>query len=146
MTARSPRIGVFVFHIIGHYEISRDGDVIRVWSSPEFNLEATRQYAIDMTEQIKQMPPRFGTLVGFDTPPVIGPDVEESMRRSARERAAMGMVAVAFVTGNRDGISLARAQWQRVYEGSGVALEFFSEDAPARAWLQQRIDAAAVRG
>jgi hypothetical protein len=40
MTARSPRIGVFVFHIIGHYEISRDGDVIRVWSSPEFNLEA----------------------------------------------------------------------------------------------------------
>jgi hypothetical protein len=52
----------------------------------------------------------------------------------------MGMVAVAFVTKSLDGISLARAQWQRVYEGSGVALEFFSEDAPARAWLQERID------
>ena len=137
-TQRSPSAPVF--RIIGHYEISREGDIIRVWSSPEFNLEAARQYALDMVEQIKQMPPRFGTLVGFDAPPVIGPEVEEAMRRSARERAAMGMVAVAFVTASPDGIAVARVQWERVYEGSGVSLAFFREDAPARAWLQQQID------
>jgi len=131
-----------LFQITGHYEISRDGDVIRIQSSPEFNLEAARQYALDMLAQIKQMPPSFGTLVGFEAPPVIGSEVEESMRRSARERAAMGMVAVAFVTRNVDDISIARAQWERVYEGSGVAWQFFREDAPARSWLQEQIDQA----
>jgi hypothetical protein len=28
-----------VFRIIGQYDISRDGDIIRVWSSPESWLE-----------------------------------------------------------------------------------------------------------
>ena len=107
MAASNPP-GVSVFRIIGHYEISRDGDVIRVWSSPEFNLEAARQYALDMVEQIKEMPPRFGVLVGFDVLPVIGPDVEASMRQSARERAAMGMVAVAFVAASADGLAVSR--------------------------------------
>ena len=142
MDGTNPAPGESVFRIIGQYEISRDGDVIRVWSTPEFNLEAARQYALDMVEQIKQMPPRFGTLVGFDAPPIIGPEVEDSMSRSARERAAMGMVAVAFVTKNLDGLAVARTQWLRVYEGSGVALEFFTDDAPARAWLQEQIDLA----
>jgi hypothetical protein len=131
-----------MFRIIGHYEIDRDGDVIRVWSSPEFNLEAARQYARDMVEQIKQMPPCFGVLVNFDALPVIGPDVEASMRASARERAAMGMVAVAFVAASPDGLSVARVQWQRIYEGSGVAWRDFEADGPARAWLQAQVERA----
>ena len=129
-----------MFRAIGHYEITRDGDVIRVWSSPEFNLETARQYALDMTEQIKQMPPRFGVLVCSEALPVIRPDVEASMRQSARERAAMGMAAVAFVSASPDGLAVVRVQWLRIYEGSGVAWEAFAEEAPAQAWLRLQLD------
>jgi hypothetical protein len=130
-----------MFRIIGHYSIDRDQDVIRVWSSPEFNLEAARQYALDMMAVIREMPPRFGVLVSFDSPPIIGPEVEASMRESARERAGRGMVASAFVISRAEGSGLARAQWQRIYEGSGVAWELFSDAGTARDWLQARIDA-----
>lgn len=131
-----------MFRIIGQYDISRDGDIIRVWSSPEFNLEAARQYALDMMEMIKQMPPKFGTLVNFETPPIVGPEVEESMRRSARQRAERGMVAVAFVTEQLDAIEVARGQWGRIYEGSGITLRFFQEVEEAREWLQGQVDKA----
>jgi len=47
-----------MFRIIGQYSIDRDEDIIGVWSSPEFNLEAARQYALDMIEMIREMPPR----------------------------------------------------------------------------------------
>ncbi|MGH8108435.1 MAG: hypothetical protein ACREO1_06920 [Arenimonas sp.] len=126
--------------IIGHYEITRDGDIIRVWSSSEFNLEAAQQYALDMNEMIEMMPPKFGTLVAFFSPPVIAPDVEETMRQSALQRGERGMVAVAFVTQNLEGISVAGAQWDRIYRGSGITFQIFREIAPAKAWLQEQID------
>ena len=128
-----------MFRIIGHYEINRDGDLIHVRSSPEFNLEAARQYALDMNQMIEQMPAKFGTLVEFEAPPVIAPEVEDSMRKSAWERAQRGMVAVAFVTRNLDGLQVARGQWERIYEGSGVGFRIFQDAAPAREWLQQDI-------
>jgi hypothetical protein len=131
-----------MFRVIGQYEITREGDLIRVWSSHEFNLEAARQYALDMIKMIEQMPPTFGTLVEFASPPIIGPDVEEAMRRSARERGERGMVAVAFVTRNSEGIKIARGQWSRIYDGSGVTWQFFPELEPARKWLQEQIDRA----
>ncbi|MFA6985706.1 MAG: hypothetical protein WC213_05830 [Arenimonas sp.] len=135
-----------MFRIIGQYEINRDGDVIRVWSTSEFNLEAARQYALDMIAMIEQMPPTFGTLVEFDAPPIIGPEVEEAMRRSAHQRAERGMVAVAFVTRNLEGITVARGQWNRIYEGSGVTLQFFTDVGAARQWLQEQIDQARGSG
>jgi len=135
-----------MFRIIGQYEITRDGDVIRVWSTSEFNLEAARQYALDMIAMIEQMPPTFGTLVEFDAPPIIGPEVEEAMRRSAHQRAERGMVAVAFVTRNLEGITVARGQWNRIYEGSGVTLQFFTDVGAARQWLQEQIDQARGSG
>jgi hypothetical protein len=131
-----------VFRIIGQYEITRDGDVIRVWSASEFNLEAAQQYALDMIEIIEQMPAKFGTLVAFDAPPIIGPDVEEAMRRSALQRAERGMVAVAFVTRKFEGITVASGQWDRIYDGSGVKLQFFADVEPAKKWLQEQIDRA----
>jgi hypothetical protein len=131
-----------MFRMIGHYEIHRDEDVIRVRSAPEFNLEAAVQYARDMIEVIALMPPRFGTLVEFDAPPIIGPEVEASMHRSAIQRAERGMVAVAFVTGSLEGISVANAQWDRIYAGTGVGFRTFQDVPAARAWLQARIDAA----
>jgi hypothetical protein len=138
--AATRRAIVPMFRMIGNYEISQDGDVIRVWSASEFNLEAAQQYAHDMMEMIARMPPRFGTLVEFDAPPVIGPEVEEAMRQSVRQRAARGMVAVAFVTRSVDGIRVASAQWDRIYDRSGVTFQFFPDVAAARSWLQDRID------
>lgn len=129
-----------MFHMIGQYEITRDGEVIRVWSSSEFNLEAAQQYARDMMQMVDSMPPRFATLVAFDAPPVVGPDVEAAMRRSAFQRAERGMVAVAFATASADGIEIARAQWERIYAGSGVAFRLFRDPAEARAWLQEEIE------
>jgi hypothetical protein len=129
-----------MFRMIGHYEIARDDDVIRVSSTPVFNLEAAQQYAIDMMAMIEQMPARFGVLVEFDAPPVIGPEVEAAMRRSAIERAARGMVAVAFVTRSLDGIRVANAQWERIYVDTGVLFHVFVELAPAQAWLREQID------
>jgi hypothetical protein len=134
-----------MFRKIGHYEMTRDGDTIRVWSTPEFNLEAAQQYALDMLALIETMPPVFGTLVEFDAPPVIGPEVEAAMHRSALERAARGMAAVAFVTATFDGIRVASAQWERIYAGSGVAFAFFHELAPAQAWMREQLAQARER-
>jgi hypothetical protein len=128
-----------MFRIIGQYELSRDGDLIQVRSTPEFNLEAARQYALDMNALIEQMPAKFGVLVEFEAPPVIAPEVEESMRKSAWERAQRGMVAVAFVAASPDGLAVARGQWERIYEGSGVTFRIFHEPAPARDWLHDEI-------
>ncbi|MEO8160634.1 MAG: hypothetical protein ABI588_04375 [Arenimonas sp.] len=132
-----------MFRIIGQYDIRRDGDLIRVWSSPEFNLEAARQYALDMMAMIEEMPAKFGTIVSFEWPPVVGPEVEEAMRRSARTRAERGMVAVAFVTLNPHALEVAREQWERIYAGSGITLQFFLDEAPALAWLHQQVAGAA---
>ena len=131
-----------MFRIIGQYDITRDGDFVVVWSSPEFNLEAARQYALDMMRVIEQMPLKFGTLVSFESPPIVGPEVEEAMRQSARQRAERGMVAVAFVTANVEAVTIARGQWRRVYDGSGVTFQFFAEEEPARQWLREQIDGA----
>jgi len=131
-----------MFEMIGHYEITRDGDVIRVWSSSEFNLEAAQQYALAMIRMIDQMPPKFGTLVSFDSPPILAPDVELAMHLSARQRAERGMVAVAFVTQSLEGIKIANAQWARVYENTCITLEFFHDAETARMWLQEKIDRA----
>ena len=128
-----------MFRMIGHYEIERDDDIIRVRSAPEFNLEAAVQYARDMIEVIAQMPPAFGTLVEFDAPPIIGPEVEASMHRSALQRAERGMVAVAFVTRSVEGLSVANAQWDRIYTGTGVEFRTFREVSAAQAWLRDRI-------
>jgi hypothetical protein len=129
--------------MIGQYEMSRDDDIIRVWSTPVFNLEAAQQYARDMMEMIDRMPPRFGTLVEFAEPPIIGPEVEEAMRRSVRHRAARGMVAVAFVTRSLEALGVAAAQWHRIYDGSGVTFRFFAELEPARTWLRGQIEGRA---
>jgi len=87
------------------------------------------------------LPRGFAVLINFDGPPVVAPEVEESMRKSARERADLGMVAAAFVTTSEDAIEIARAQWTRIYEGSGVALRFFQDTGAARDWLQAEVDA-----
>ena len=133
-----------MFRMIGYYEIRREGDLIHVWSASEFNLEAAQMYAADMMKMIDEMPPTFGVLVEFDAPPIIGPEVEEAMRRSARQRAARGMVAAAFVTHDVEGLMIAEEQWRRIYDPSNIAFAFFRDAEPAKAFLQAQVDR--VRG
>jgi hypothetical protein len=128
-----------MFRKIGHYEITRDGDLIRVRSTAEFNLEAAQQYSLDMNQLIEQMPATFATLVEFDAPPVVGPEVEASMRRSAHERGERGMVAVAFITACKEGIRVANAQWDRIYEGSRIVFRVFDDVPTAKAWLLEQV-------
>jgi hypothetical protein len=134
-----------MFRMIGKFDIRRDGDFVRVWSAPEFNIEAAQQYTADMLRMIQEMPSTFGTLVTFESPPIVGPDVEEAMHVSARHRGERGMVAAAFITANLDALMIARGQWDRIYAGTGIVYRFFTEEAPARAWLQEQIDQARVR-
>ena len=55
------------------------------------------------------------------------------------------MVAAAFVTTSSDAIEVARAQWTRIYAGSGVDWSFFTETNAARDWLQAKVDAGGTR-
>lgn len=132
------------FRKIGQFEIVADGDVVNLWASPEFNLEAAQEYAAAMETVIDRMTSAFGVMTRFESPPIVGPDVEASVRETAKHRARRGMVAVAFVIPNLDhgGLSIADAQWRRIYESIGVPLAIFSDVKTARPWLREQIDSA----
>jgi hypothetical protein len=133
-----------MFSKIGHFEISVDGDLVLLWASPEFNLEAAQEYAVAMETIIDRMPPTFGVLTRFDAPPIVGPDVEASVKETAQHRAQRGMVAVAFVipTADHGGLSIAKAQWDRIYRPIGVPHAIFSDVESARPWLREQIQSA----
>jgi hypothetical protein len=130
-----------VFRKIGQFEITVDGDVVNLWASPEFNLEAALEYAAAMEKIIDRMPPKFGVLTRFEAPPIVGPDVEASLKETARYRAGRGMVAVAFVIQTIDptGLSIAHAQWERIYRPIDVPFAIFSDLESARPWLLDQI-------
>jgi hypothetical protein len=132
------------FRKIGQFEIVVDGDVVNLWSSPEFNLEAAQEYAAAMETIIDRMPSVFGVMTRFETPPIVGPDVEASLKETAKHRAQRGMVAVAFIIPNVEhgGLSIADAQWHRIYEPIGVTLAIFSDVETARPWLREQIELA----
>ena len=132
------------FRKIGAFEIVVDGDVVNLWSSPEFNLEAALEYAAAMEKIIDGMPSVFGVMTRFESPPIIGPDVEASLKETARHRAQRGMVAVAFVISHADhgGLSIATAQWHRIYDSIGVPLGIFPDVDTARPWLREQLESA----
>lgn len=132
------------FRKIGQFEIVVDGDVVNLWASPEFNLEAAQEYAAAMETIVDRMPLVFGVMTRFESAPIIGPDVEASVIETAGRRAQRGMVAVALVISSVDheGRAIADAQWHRIYESIGVPLAIFSDEETARPWLRQQIDFA----
>jgi len=131
-----------MFRKIGSFDISAEGDLVVVRSTPQFNLEAVQAYAADMAQMINRMPARFGVLAHFVEPPIMGPEVEASMRETARQRAERGMVAVAFVTAEHHGMSISSGQWNRVYDPINVPFAFFGTEEEARVWLRGKLDAA----
>ena len=135
------------FRKIGVFEIVVEGDVVNLWSSPEFNLEAALEYAETMENVIDRMSSVFGVMTRFESSPIIGPDVEASLKETAKHRAQRGMVAVAFVIQNADrgGLSIALAQWHRIYDPIGVTFKMFGDVESARPWLREQIDSARAR-
>jgi hypothetical protein len=135
------------FRKIGQFEIVVEGDVVNLWSSPEFNLEAAQEYAAAMEKIIDGMPSVFGVMTRFESPPIVGPDVEASLKETAKHRAQRGMVAVAFIIPNVDhgALSIADVQWHRIYEPIGVSLAIFPDVETARPWLRAQIETARVK-
>ena len=133
-----------MFPKIGQFEISVNGDLVLVRCSPEFNVETAQEYAAAMETVMDRLPPTFGVLTRFEAPPIVGPDVEASLRETARHRAQRGMVAAAFIipAADRAGLSIARAQWDRIYGPIGVALEIFPDAESGQVWLRQQIQLA----
>jgi len=131
-----------MFRKIGQYEIEAEGELLRVWSSAECNLESAQEYAAAVAQMIERMPPVFGVLAELDAPLILGPEVEASMRETAAYRARRGMVAVAFVLACDDGLTIMSRQWDRIYRPAGVAHAFFADAAAAREWLRARLGAA----
>lgn len=133
-----------IFRKIGQFEISVDDDVVNLWASPEFNLEAAQEYAAAMETIIDRMTSVFGVMTRFELPPIIGQDVEASLKETAKHRAQRGMGAVAFVIPNLDhvGLSIAVAQWHRIYDPLGVTFAIFSDVETARPWLREQIESA----
>jgi len=54
------------------------------------------------------------------------------------------MGAVAFVTADHQGLSIASGQWSRVHEPVGVPFVIVDQAAGARAWLRAQIDKSAA--
>lgn len=137
-----------VFRKIGQFEISVDGEIVNLWASPEFNLEAALEYAAAMETIIDGMPPKFGVLTRFEAPPIVGPDVEASLKETAAHRARRGMVAVAFViqTIEHTALAIAHAQWERIYRPIDVPFAIFADVESARPWLLQQIQASQKAG
>ena len=75
---------------IGQFEISTDGDVVNLWVSAEFDLEVALEYAAAMEQTIDRMPSVFGVMTRFERPPIIGPDVEASLKQTAKHRTQCG--------------------------------------------------------
>src|SRR5207247_1179370 len=132
--SRTLRLPVPMFRKIGQYEIRAEDDVLAIWSSAEFNLESAQEYAANMLTMIERMPPLFGVLARFDGSPVLAPEVEETMHATAFERARRGMRVVALVSPDTGGLGVAKCQWRRIYEGTGVINAFFADEATARGW------------
>jgi hypothetical protein len=128
-----------MFPRIGTFDIVAEGDVIHVRSTPQFNLEAVQEYSAKVSEVITHMPQRFGILAEFENQPIVGPEVEQAMRETSRQRAARGLAAVAFVTPGHDGQKIAIGQWHRIYDPLGIAFAFFDDVESARTWLLAKI-------
>ncbi|HZP67741.1 MAG TPA: hypothetical protein VFB32_15670 [Rudaea sp.] len=136
------------FRNIGEFEISVDGDVVNLWVSPEFNLQVAQEYAAAMEAVIEGMTSVFGVMTRFESPPIIGPDVEASLKQTAKRRAQRGMVAVSFVIPDLHhvGMSIAVAQWHRIYDPIDVPFAVFADVESARPWLREQIESARKKG
>jgi hypothetical protein len=108
---------------------------MRVDARGPWNLECTTDYVRQFEACMHDIPKPFGVLMISHEQPILGPDGEEVLRRSVRERVALGCRAQATVLLDRSTIEVARAQYARVYVPEGLKHEIFRAIEPATQWL-----------
>jgi hypothetical protein len=84
---------------------------------------------------MEDIPTPFGVLMVSHEQPILGPEGEEILRVSVRERVAFGCAIQATVLLERSTIEIARAQYQRVYVPERLHHAIFEAIGPAARWL-----------
>lgn len=128
------------------YSIRRCGRVVRVDAWGPWNVEHTLDYVQHLKTCMETMRTPFAMLSVSHVQSLLGPDSEEVLKESLRQRALMGCVAQA--TALLDFSTLAEAQYRRIYLHEGLRCGIFHEIAPAVSWVISRgfTDVKGLRG
>ena len=126
-------MAIFAAH--GEYSIRRCGRVVRVDAWGPWNLERTIDYAQRLKSCMDEMPKPFGMLMVSHLQPILGPEGEAVLSENVRTRVLMGCAAQATVLLDPQTVSVAEAQYRRVYVPAGLRYSIFYEIAPAAQWL-----------
>jgi len=126
-------VSTFAAH--GEYSIRRCGLVVRVDAMGPWNLERTIEYAQRLKSCMEEMPKPFGMLLISHEQPILGPDGEAVLMENVRTRVRLGCSAQATVLLDLATVSVAEAQYRRIYVPAGLRYAIFHEIAPAAQWL-----------
>jgi hypothetical protein len=80
----------------------------------------------------------FAMLTVWHVQPLLGPDAEEVLKESVRDRALLDCVAQATVLLDPSTAVVAEAQYRRIYVHEGLRCGIFRQLAPAVGWLISR--------
>jgi hypothetical protein len=111
-------MSIFAAH--GEYSIRRCGRVVRVDAWGPWNLERTTDYAQRLKSWMDEMPKPFGMLLISHLQPILGPEGESVLMENVRTRVRLGCSAQATVLLDRATVSVAEAQYRRVYVPVGL--------------------------
>lgn len=130
----------------GQRSLYRDGRIVYAHGGGPSNREAMEAYHKVLSSLAAELAGTHWAVLGRsgdDT--LLTPEAEELMRTAAVRVTAAGRVAVAVVLPQSPVRQLIRAQWTRVFQDAGCALGFFDAEAPARAWIEDRLAEADAR-
>lgn len=122
----------------GEFTIRSYGHVIRVDARGPWNVECTADYVRELKVCMDDIAKPFGVLMISHEQPVLGPEGEDVLRSSVRERVALGCRAQATVLLEPSTIGVARSQYARVYVPEGLNHLIFDAIEPAMQWLIDR--------
>ncbi len=117
----------------GKYSIRTCGRVVRVDAWGPWNVEQTLDYIQHLKTCMGTMRKPFAMLSVSHVQPVLGPESEEVLKESVRQRALLDCVAQATVL--LDFSTVAEAQYRRIYNLEGLRCGIFHEIAPGVSWL-----------
>jgi hypothetical protein len=122
----------------GEFTIRSYGPVMRVDARGPWNLECTADYVLQFKTCMHDIQKPFAVLMISHEQPILGPEGEEVLRSSVRERVELGCKAQATVLLDPSSVEVARAQYARVYVPEGLNHAIFRSIAPAAEWLTEQ--------
>lgn len=120
------------------YSIRKCGRVVRVDAWGPWNVEQTLDYVQHLKACMESMRKPFAMLSVSHVQPLLGPESEQVLKESVRQRAQLDCVAQATVLLDVSTAIAAEAQYRRVYVHEGLRCGIFHEIAPAVSWLISR--------